>query len=331
MKPVLDWLDSNHDRLVRDLAQLVAVPSISTDGEHQMEVEKTAALTCEFMKRAGLHNVAVLRCNGSNPYAYGEWLDAPGQPTLFLYAHHDVQPVNFLEKWQSPPWELTSRSGRLFGRGAADDKGAIVAQLAAIAAFLQTTGSLPVNIKMLVEGEEEVGSRNLLAFLKQYRERLLSDVIVVCDTENIQAGVPSITYSLRGVVSLQVEVRSAQVPVHSGMGGGALADAALALNVILSRFYWDRGPLPVPGLNDRVRARPPRNGRLCRLCPWTRPSCGPTWGCRRVSSSPPRKAGISTNKPGASPPSRSLPRRLHLCVVPPTRSCPRRRPSSVVG
>ena len=254
MKPVLDWLDSNHDRLVRDLAQLVAVPSISTDGEHQMEVEKTAALTCEFMKRAGLHNVAVLRCNGSNPYAYGEWLDAPGQPTLFLYAHHDVQPVNFLEKWQSPPWELTSRSGRLFGRGAADDKGAIVAQLAAIAAFLQTTGSLPVNIKMLVEGEEEVGSRNLLAFLKQYRERLLSDVIVVCDTENIQAGVPSITYSLRGVVSLQVEVRSAQVPVHSGMGGGALADAALALNVILSRFYWDRGPLPVPGLNDRVRA-----------------------------------------------------------------------------
>ena len=166
MKPVLDWLDSNHDRLVRDLAQLVAVPSISTDGEHQMEVEKTAALTCEFMKRAGLHNVAVLRCNGSNPYAYGEWLDAPGQPTLFLYAHHDVQPVNFLEKWQSPPWKLTSRSGRLFGRGAADDKGAIVAQLAAIAAFLQTTGSLPVNIKMLVEGEEEVGSRNLLAFLQ---------------------------------------------------------------------------------------------------------------------------------------------------------------------
>src|SRR5882672_1076313 len=184
MKPVLDWLKANHASLVNDLAELVAVPSISNDGEHQKEIDQTAALTCAQMRRAGLQNVEVLRCGDSNPYAYGDWLGAPGKPTVFLYAHHDVQPTNFLEQWQSDPWTLTARGGRLFGRGAADDKGAITAQLGPIAAFLKTQGSLPVNVKMLVEGEEEVGSRNLLGFFKEHKQRLQSDVIVVCDTEN---------------------------------------------------------------------------------------------------------------------------------------------------
>src|SRR5713101_3395783 len=148
MKPVLDWLTKNHASLVRDLADLVAVPSISTDGEHQKEIEKTAALTCEQMRQAGLQNVEILRSGASNPYAYGEWLGAPGKPTVFLYAHHDVQPINFVEQWQSEPWTLTPRAGRLFARGAADDKGAISAQLGAVSAFLKTRSNLPVNVKM---------------------------------------------------------------------------------------------------------------------------------------------------------------------------------------
>ena len=207
------------------------------------------------MTRAGLQNVAVLRSGDSNPYAYGEWLGAPGKPTVFLYAHHDVQPVNDVgsARWDSPPWQLTRRDGRLFGRGSADDKGAITAQLGAVAAWLKTKGSLPVNVKVLVEGEEEVGSRNLLGFFKEHRDRLLSDVIVVCDTENVDTGIPSLTYSLRGIVAVDVEVECAAMPVHSGMAGGALADAALALSVLLSRFYWGDGPLPIPGYYDRVR------------------------------------------------------------------------------
>jgi acetylornithine deacetylase/succinyl-diaminopimelate desuccinylase-like protein len=253
MKDVLDWLAANRDALVSDLADLVAIPSISTDGEHQKEVEQSAALTCEQMRQAGLQDVAILRTGPSNPYAYGEWLDAPGQPTVFLYAHHDVQPTNFAEDWQSPPWTLTPRGGRLYGRGAADDKGAITAQLGAIAAFLKTRGRLPVNVKMLVEGEEEIGSSNLLGFFKEHRKRIQSDAIVVCDTENIEVGLPCITYALRGIVALQVEVQSAKMPVHSGMAGGALADAALALDVILARLYWKNGKVPVPGLYDRVR------------------------------------------------------------------------------
>src|SRR5437016_10531949 len=152
MQSVLDWLTQNHAALVRDLAALVAVPSISTDGEHPKEIEQTAALTCEQMRQAGLQNVAVLRTPGANPYAYGEWLGAPGKPTVFLYAHHDVQPINFAEQWQSEPWTLTPRGGRLYARGSADDKGAITAQLGAVAAYLETRGKLPVNIKMLVEG-----------------------------------------------------------------------------------------------------------------------------------------------------------------------------------
>lgn len=252
----LGWLDTNHEALVRDLTDLVRIPSISTDGEHAGEIDQSAALTCEQMRRAGLDNVAVLRTADSYPYAYGEWLDAPGKPTVFLYAHHDVQPVNDVgdARWQqSDPFALTRKQGRLFGRGSADDKGAITAQLAAVAAYRQTVGRLPVNVKMLVEGEEEVGSKNLLGFFAAEKERLRSDVIVVCDTENIQVGLPSITYSLRGIVAVQVEVQTAAMPVHSGMAGGALADAALALNVVLARLFWDHDRLPIPRFYDQVR------------------------------------------------------------------------------
>jgi acetylornithine deacetylase/succinyl-diaminopimelate desuccinylase-like protein len=263
----LEWLEQNYPSIVKNLADLVAVPSISTDGEHQPEVDQSADLTAELMRQAGLQNVEIIRSNGSNPYAYGEWLGAAGKPTVFLYAHHDVQPVNFVEQWQSDPWKLTPREGRLYGRGSADDKGAIAAQLAAIAAYLKTAGSLPVNVKVLVEGEEEVGSKNLVGFFNQFKERIQSDVIVVCDTENIEPGLPCLTYSLRGIVAVLVEVESARIPVHSGMAGGQLADAALALDVILSRLYWKNRKLPVPGYYDKVRPVTPKERRVFKKLP----------------------------------------------------------------
>jgi acetylornithine deacetylase/succinyl-diaminopimelate desuccinylase-like protein len=247
------WIDNNHASLVSDLRDLVKIPSISTDGEHQKEIELSAEAVCQQMKKAGLNNVEILRTGDSNPFAYGEWLGAPNQPTLFLYSHHDVQPINYEHLWLSPPWELTAREGRLFGRGAADDKGASVAQLAAIASWLKTAGKLPVNIKMLVEGEEEVGSKNLVKFFSENRSRIQADIIVVCDTENILVGLPSITYSLRGIVTLLVEVKSALIPVHSGMAGGAFADSALALTKVLSRLCWEDGPIPIQGFYDSVK------------------------------------------------------------------------------
>ena len=253
MSAALDWLGKNHEQIVHGLADLVAIPSISTDGEHKAEIDRTAALTAAQMRDAGLHNVDVLRVGQSLPYAYGEWLEAPGKPTVFLYAHHDVQPITHGDQWLSDPWKLTRRDGRLFGRGAADDKGAISAFLGAIAAYRKTSNHLPLNVKMVVEGEEEVGSKNLLKFFETHRDRIKSDVIVVCDTENIEVGIPSITYSLRGIVAVQIEVTSAKIPVHSGMGGGGLPDAAIALNQILGQLYWGNGPLPIPGFYDQVR------------------------------------------------------------------------------
>jgi acetylornithine deacetylase/succinyl-diaminopimelate desuccinylase-like protein len=269
MQLALDWLDKNHEGIVRGLADLVAIPSISTDGEHATEIERTAKLVCDQMRDAGLQHVDVLRVGNSLPYAYGDWLEAgPDKPTIFLYAHHDVQPVNFVEQWKSDPWKLTRRDGRLFARGSADDKGAISAFLGAIAAYRKTGNTLPCNVKMVVEGEEEIGSKNLMRFFETYKEKIKADVIAVCDTENIEVGLPCITYSLRGIVAVTVEVTSANLPVHSGMVGGALPDAALALNVVLAKLFWGNGKLPVPGFYDKVRPLTDKERTAIRKLPW---------------------------------------------------------------
>lgn len=267
MKEVLRWLRQNEGTQLEALADLVAIPSISTDGTHEREIQRSAEKTLELMQEAGLQSAEIIQSGDSYPYVYGEWLGAPGKPTVFFYSHHDVQPVNFPEAWKSDPWTLTKRGNRLYGRGSADDKGAIPAQLWAIAAFLKTRGALPVNVKVLCEGEEEIGSKNLDRFFKEHKKRIQSDVIVVTDTENIAVGVPSITYSLRGVVSLRVDVRTATTPVHSGMAGGMLADAALALDVILSRLYWKNGRLPIPGFYDKVRKLTAKEKRTIRSLP----------------------------------------------------------------
>lgn len=252
--PALRFLEEQEGRFVQQLAELVAIPSISTDGAHAQEIEACAGKVAEQMQRAGLEHVEVLRPAGAYPYVYGDWLHAPGQPTVLLYSHYDVQPTNYLEQWQSDPWQLTQRNGRLYGRGAADDKGAIVVQLAAIEAWLKTAGRLPVNVKMLVEGEEEIGSRNLLGFLQDNQKRLQADVLVVTDTENLDADRPCITTSLRGIITLKVEVRALQRPLHSGMAGGLAPDAALALNAILARLCWaGKRRIPVPGFYEGVK------------------------------------------------------------------------------
>ena len=252
MNDVMKWLGKRRGAMFDDLAALVAVPSISPAGRHQREIDRTAVIVGGQMRRAGLKNVRILRTGKSNPFVFGEWTGAPGKPTLLLYAHHDVQPIGAEAEWDSPPWTLARRRGRLYGRGSADDKGAIVAQLNAIAAWFQTRGSLPVNVKVLFEGEEEIGSRNLLPFFRKYEQLIRADAVVVCDTENIEVGRPCVTYSLRGSCGAIVTVRTADGPRHSGMTGGWMPDAAIALNVILARLHWANGKLPIPGIYDGV-------------------------------------------------------------------------------
>jgi cysteinylglycine-S-conjugate dipeptidase len=264
MNKALAYLAKHHQRFVDDLGDLVAIPSVSCGTPNVPAISRSAELVREQMKRAGLENIRVIQIDGhdgkSFPYVYGEHLHAKGKPTVFLYSHHDVQPVQDVDPktgraagWETDPWKLTNRGGRLFGRGSSDDKAAITAHLASIEACLKSYGELPVNVKVLVEGEEEIGSRNLMPFFEQYQKMLQADVIVVCDTGNVETGIPCITYSLRGIVEVLVEVEALKQPVHSGAGGGVLPDPAIALAEILGRLTWRRKRIPVPGLYEGVK------------------------------------------------------------------------------
>ncbi|MCS6799227.1 MAG: M20/M25/M40 family metallo-hydrolase [Myxococcota bacterium] len=250
---VLERLEASWDRWLEALVELGRAGGVSANAPPDPAVQRSARLTAQFAAAAGLRNVAVLEPPGSHPHVYADWLDAPGAPTVLLYAHHDVQPPGRLELWTSPPFEPTLRpDGRLYGRGIVDDKAGIVAHLAACASWLEAAGRLPVNVKLLVEGEEEIGSPNLERLLQAERDRLAADVIVLTDTANLDEGVPSITTSLRGLCAVEVEVRALDRPLHSGMWGGPIPDPVLALCRALSDLVDEEGRLR-PELAEGVR------------------------------------------------------------------------------
>ncbi len=236
------------------LEELVRIPSISSLPEYRDDVRASAERTAELLRETGLEDVELLELEGVHPYVTGSWLRAGDDaPTVLMYAHHDVQPVGPPERWASEPFTPTERDGRLYGRGAADDKAGILAHLAAIRAWLTARGELPVNVKVIIEGEEEVGSPNLPAFLDHFSEQLRSDVIVLTDLVNHKIGWPSLTTTLRGMADVQVTLRSLEQPVHSGMWGGAVPDAFTGMVTLLSTLHDERGAIAVPGFGDDVR------------------------------------------------------------------------------
>jgi cysteinylglycine-S-conjugate dipeptidase len=245
------------DRMAATVADLVAlsrIPSISAAGHDPTEVRRSAEATADLLRGAGLEGVQLLEIDGAHPYVTGHWLHAgPDAPTVLLYAHHDVQPVGSPDRWTSPPFEPTVRDGRLFGRGTADDKAGVLAHLAAVRGWLDARGALPVNVKLVIEGEEEISSPHLPAFLDRYAELLDADVIVLADLTNWQVGWPGLTYSLRGLVDGTVTVRVMQQPVHSGMWGGAVPDALTATVRLLASLHDERGAIAVAGFADDVR------------------------------------------------------------------------------
>jgi acetylornithine deacetylase/succinyl-diaminopimelate desuccinylase-like protein len=244
-------VDDVIDEARTDLEELVRIPSISADPQHHVDVRASADATASLLRAHGLENVRTAGVEGSQPFVIGEWMHAgPGAPTVLLYAHHDVQPPGIVENWASDPFEPEERGGRLYGRGSADDKAGAVAHAHAVGAWLTSTGALPCNVRVLVEGEEEIGSPTLHAFLTAHLEELRSDILVLADAGNWQVGVPGLTYSLRGLAAADIELRALDGPQHSGMSGGALPDPVMALSRVLGSLVDEHGDVAFAGAFD---------------------------------------------------------------------------------
>lgn len=233
-----------------DLERLIRIPGIAFDGFDHSHVERSAEAVAELLRGCSLE-VRVVRAGKGQPAVIGRRPGPPGAPTVLLYAHHDVQPVGDLAQWRSDPFEPVERDGRLYGRGAADDKAGIMAHVAALRAF---GDALPVGVALFIEGEEEYGSESLEELLVTYRDELAADVIVIADSANWEIGVPALTTSLRGIVNCFVEVRTLAKPVHSGMFGGAVPDALTVLCRLIATLHDEAGDVAVPGLVGRTGA-----------------------------------------------------------------------------
>ena len=251
MDKVIDFINVHRDRYLDELKALLAIPSISALPQHAADVKRCAEWCAGEMRRIGLQNVRLIDTPG-NPVVYGDWLGAQGAPTVLFYGHYDVQPVDPLDLWESPPFEATIRDGEIYARGSADDKGQVFMHFKAVEAHLKQNGRLPVNIKFILEGEEEVGSANLDDFVRAHKRELGADVVVISDSPMFDRGIPSICYGLRGLVYFQIDLRGSSTDLHSGSFGGAVANPAFVLAQILAQMKDRGGRIKIPGFYDAV-------------------------------------------------------------------------------
>ncbi|MET0626858.1 MAG: M20/M25/M40 family metallo-hydrolase, partial [Acidimicrobiia bacterium] len=278
---VIAALDDDLDTARVELETLVRIPSISADPAHAGDVRDCADTVAALMAASGLHDIRLLEVDGGHPYVVGEWNGAGADaPTVLLYAHHDVQPAGYADRWSSDPFSPREANGRLFGRGTADDKAGAIAHLAAVRAWLRTEGSLPCNVKVLVEGEEEIGSPTLGPFLAAHRDALAADVLLLADAGNWSVGTPGLTYSLRGLAGVDVSLRALDSPLHSGMAGGAVPDPVQALAKLLATLTDDHGDPAFDGVLDDYQAPGPAERERLAALPTNVDGLRAAWGLR---------------------------------------------------
>lgn len=247
---ILAKIDGNRQRYVDELLGFLRIPSVSTYSRHGSDVRRAAEWVLNHLKRLGFQ--ANLFETERHPIVYASHCERPGAPTLLIYGHYDVQPAEPLEEWLSPPFSPTVRDGYVYARGATDDKGQFFTYLKSIEAILAVTGSLPINVKFLVEGEEEIGSPNLSAFLRSHQEELQADAVAISDSSQFAQGVPAITYGLRGLCYLQLDIQGPRFDLHSGSFGGIVSNPAQVLADILGRLKNPDGTVNLPGFYDDV-------------------------------------------------------------------------------
>lgn len=252
MKELLTYFKDNEERYEKELAEFIKIPSISADAAHRKDISKAATFVEKQMKAAGLKNVKQHPTKG-NPVVYGEWLGAKDAPTVLIYGHYDVQPVEPLDKWHTDPFEMTTKSGKWYARGTADDKGQLFIHLKVVEAYLKNLKKLPLNVKVIIEGEEEVGSTNLSEFIKKNLKKLACDTILISDTNMLGKNKPSITYGLRGLTYLEVSVTALSGDQHSGTYGGAVANPIQVLAEMLVQCKDPKtSKVKIPGFYEDV-------------------------------------------------------------------------------
>jgi acetylornithine deacetylase/succinyl-diaminopimelate desuccinylase-like protein len=264
---LIGYIDSKQEEHLNELKEFLRIPSVSTKSEHKKDIERAAHWVAEKLRAAGLENIEISPTK-MHPVVYGESLHAPGKPTVLFYGHYDVQPAEPLELWTSPAFEPTVRDGNLFGRGTADDKGQVHIHIKALEALKNATGSLPINVKVIVEGEEEVGSVNLWDFMTKNRERLKSDALIVSDTSMLAKGVPSITYGLRGLNYYQVEVTGPAQDLHSGVFGGAVPNPLTILSEMIAKLHDKNFRVTVPDFYKDVAQLSRVERKALNSLPW---------------------------------------------------------------
>lgn len=251
-----EFVSQNRGRFLAELCEYVRIPSISTLPEHGPDMLRAAKFAAEAMRRAGLENVEVIP-TARHPLVYADWIHAPGKPTVLCYGHYDVQPVDPIEEWRTPPFEPTLVNGNLFGRGTADDKGQSYAHIKAVEALRAVNGTLPLNVKFLLEGEEEIGGESISKYVPAHQDKLRADVALVSDTSMYAEGMPSLCTGLRGLVYLEVEAWGPSRDLHSGNYGGAAPNAVYGLIELLAKAKNRRGEIQIPGFYDDVELPSP--------------------------------------------------------------------------